>query len=750
MAMNRRAFLVNVGCSAIGAVAEVPEQSFGGKAKKTAASGSIFQVVENVSPGRSHNYPAYHDPLLPPSLIKLPLGAVQPEGWLRRQLDLMLDGITGRLPEYGAFVRPDNAWLHPESKVRYWEEVPYWFRGFYPLAVLTQDARCLKIASQYIEAIIASAQPDGYFGPQILKEVKGKNGRVLSDLGPHFLMIPALIHHAEHTGDPRIHALLFQFFKFCRSLPDDALIPVSKVLRRGWGGEDFGSIQPFYQQERGGDALLQIFWVYDKQPEPWLLDLAHRVYSHLRPPWDEWLNHHGVMFSHRFAAPGYYYPLSRDVHHLEESENWYTQTKMMWGQMPRGVMAMDERIRPRCVDPRQAFETCAMVESLRSFEQLGRISGKTLWADRCEDMMFNHFTAALTQNMKAVAYLTASNMPQRDGGGGHLFRNEVDGKNRSFIGYSPRNRCCGHNCGTGWPTFIENLWQATADDGLAAWCYSANTVTAKVGEGREECRFRMSTNYPFSGEIIVECLQGPKNQFPMYFRVPGWSRSADIHLNGREEQSVLAKAGAYLKVERTWRKGDILRINFGMEISLTHWTRNGSVTVDRGPLSYSIAIKENWQTHPDLGYPELYKATPEWPNWVALPESPWNYALLTSDKTVATDFELVQRNGNPLEPWSPDHAPLVLRCHAKRVANWGLQNRTVTELQPSPVATDAPTETIELVPLGCARLRISCFPIVGEGPGAREWKAVPETVDLATQPTDTFDTGVALTTFNDW
>lgn len=743
--IDRRAFLASLGCCAVGISTDAASQAKNQSPRK-GKSVEILEALPNDT--RNLAYSAPPNSLLSAPLIKLPLGAIRPEGWLMHQLELMLNGITGRLPEYGAFVTPANGWLHPDSQVGAWEEVPYWFRGFYPLAVLTQDPRCLKIANEYIEAILASAQSDGYFGPRKLKEVKGKDGRVVCDFGPHFLIIPALIQHVEYTGDSRVLPLLYNFFRFCHSVPEDAFIPTSKVLYRGWGGGDFGSIAPFFQQERGGDALPLIYWVYERRTDSWLLDLAYKVFRHLRPPWDEWLNHHGVMFSQRFAAPGYYYPLSHDRRHLQSSEDWYTQTKATWGQMPRGAMAMDERLRPRCVDPRQAFETCAMVESARSFQQLGRISGDPVWADRCEDMLFNHFTSALTQDMKAVAYLTAPNMAQRDGATGHLLRNELIGST-SFVGYTPRNRCCGHNSGMGWPGFAESLWLATADNGLLAWCYSSCTVTAKAGAHSATVNFQVKTDYPFSGDVRIECTHSDKTKFPLYLRIPRWARATTVQINGHEE-SFEAAEGRFLRIDRSWIKGDVVLVTFGMQTELTKWSRVGSVTVDRGPLSYSIAIKENWKQHPDLGDPKHYKGTPEWPNWEVLPESAWNYALVVTDEPIESQFEFIQRKGNLLEPWSPQSAPLAIRCHAKRLQSWRLQNRTVMELQPSPVAVDSPSEVIELIPLGCARLRISCFPVAGNGPGAWTWRELPETVDLATQPTNVFDSGTALSTFHDW
>jgi hypothetical protein len=57
----------------------------------------------------------------------------------------------------------------------------------------------------------------------------------------------------------------------------------------------------------------------------------------------------------------------------------------------------------------------------------------------------------------------------------------------------------------------------------------------------------------------------------------------------------------------------------------------------------------------------------------------------------------------------------------KKISNWGLENETVSELQQSPVKCDTPEEEVKLIPLGCARLRVSCLPRIGDSPDAREW-----------------------------
>jgi hypothetical protein len=74
------------------------------------------------------------------------------------------------------------------------------------------------------------------------------------------------------------------------------------------------------------------------------------------------------------------------------------------------------------------------------------------------------------------------------------------------------------------------------------------------------------------------------------------------------------------------------------------------------------------------------------------------------------------------QPWTVEASPIEIKALAKRIPNWNLENETVAELQPSPVRSDEPEERITLIPLGCARLRMSCLPTIGEVPEARQWE----------------------------
>ena len=84
------------------------------------------------------------------ALQPLPLGAIKPRGWLRRQLRIQADGISGHLDEFWPDVR-DSAWFGGQADS--WERAPYWLDGLVPLAFALDNKRLIdKVLLQYHEA----------------------------------------------------------------------------------------------------------------------------------------------------------------------------------------------------------------------------------------------------------------------------------------------------------------------------------------------------------------------------------------------------------------------------------------------------------------------------------------------------------------------------------------------------------------------------------------------------------------------
>ena len=94
----------------------------------TSASTTV-KVVERPGMGTACCFTTISKHLHPSALIKLPVGAVQPRGWLRVILERQRDGLNGQLGIISAWLdKNNNQWLS-DSGDHGWEEVPYWLRG---------------------------------------------------------------------------------------------------------------------------------------------------------------------------------------------------------------------------------------------------------------------------------------------------------------------------------------------------------------------------------------------------------------------------------------------------------------------------------------------------------------------------------------------------------------------------------------------------------------------------------------------
>src|SRR5689334_2826521 len=67
--------------------------------------------------GTNAYYPGNRPPLKQTALMKLPIGSIQPKGWIRQQLQLEADGFTGHLSEVSKFCKfQGSAWTDPSGE----------------------------------------------------------------------------------------------------------------------------------------------------------------------------------------------------------------------------------------------------------------------------------------------------------------------------------------------------------------------------------------------------------------------------------------------------------------------------------------------------------------------------------------------------------------------------------------------------------------------------------------------------------
>ena len=655
--------------------------------------------------GASANYVTNRAPLHLAPFLKLPIGSVQPQGWLRKALLMEAEGMTGKLKQISPWLKPEaNAWADKEGKGHSgWEELPYWLKGFGDLGYILQDKAIMAEAQEWIERVLASQREDGWFGPrELLTSLKGK-----PDLWPHMVMLNVLQSYFEYSGDKRVVPFMTRYFAWQHKLPASA----------------FG--EGYWPKLRAGDNIESIHWLYNRIEKPndngWLLELSQKIQENMADWKSDVIDWHNVNIAQGFRASAMFYPQSGNENHLSAAERNYQKVMGIYGQFPGGGFGGDENCRQGYIDPRQGFETCGIVEFTHSFELLTRISGNPVWADRCEYIAFNDFPAATTPDLKGLHYLTCANQVQLDRG------NKAPGiqNGGTMFSYSPFEvyRCCQHNVSHGWPYYAEELWLGSWDGGLCASLYSASVVKAKVGSSKQEVTLSETTDYPFGEVIRFKLTTSKAVRFPLYLRIPGWCEAPALAINGKA-QSVSAKPQSYLAVNRLWANGDQVELRFPMKVTTQTWAKNmNSVSVNYGPLTFSLKIGEKWTQ---------YGKNSQWPEWEVFPTTSWNYGLELDPAHPEKSIEVVRKKGSVSDwPFTPKTAPIELKAKARKIPNWQ-QDRLglVGLLQPSPAKTVEPVESVTLIPMGAACLRISAFPTVSTASDAHEWVAAPQSKPL--------------------
>ncbi|MFH5183821.1 beta-L-arabinofuranosidase domain-containing protein [Paenibacillus sp. TAB 01] len=314
----------------------------------------------------------------------LPLGSIKPEGWLRNQLRIQADGLTGHLEEHWPDVGPDNGWIGGQGES--WERGPYYLDGLLPLAYLLEDQRLIAKANKWVEWTLASQREDGQFGPARIETVNRDVDR-RQDWWHTMIMLKVLMQHEEATGDERIVPFLTRFFDYVR-------LHIIEQPLRGWA------------EARGSEMLLCILWLHGRTGQEALLELADIIAEqttswseifHDFPYWrkiEKWdWTTHVVNVAMGLKLPAIRYLLHGDPKERDSVHRGIDSLMTYHGQA-HGMFSGDEWLSG--THPSQGVELCAVVEYMYTLEQLTRILGEGKFGDILERVAFNALPAAIS------------------------------------------------------------------------------------------------------------------------------------------------------------------------------------------------------------------------------------------------------------------------------------------------------------------------------------------------------------------
>ena len=629
-------------------------------------------------------------PLTPNALSPLPLGAIRPEDWLLDQLRTQAEGLTGHLDEVWPDVGENCGWLGGDGDG--WERAPYYLDGLVALAWTLDDDALKAKAMCVIEWILSSQREDGWFGPE------GND-----DYWPLIAALRALRLYFTASNDRRVLVLMDRFFKY----------QYANLGERPLRG---------FAVARGGENMELVLWLYNITGQKHLIELCRR----LRAQTLDWPN-----YFHTFAntvpmskslkwerlsealdeeandpLAGEKRPYFQTQYHLSHGVNIAMGLKTPgvinlfksgfkeqggfrfgWDKLVRhhgvanGAFICDEHLNGN--SPTQGTELAAVVELMVSLETLlGLGDFNAEYADILEKLAYNALPAAFSADMTACQRAQQVNQVRVSreirkwynlGDDANLF--DPDRDDASFAA-----------CHQGWPKFVSSLWYATGDGGLQAISYAPCTVRATL-DG-VPARIRVSGGYPFAQSVEIRVSVKKPCEFPLYLRMPFWTRQPMVFLPDGEIMQV--RSGDTACVRRRWHSGDVLRLELGTVPRVTKWYHQ-SGAVELGPLLMALDPKVN-RSRDEAGDPVMAAA------------EPWNWALLRDEPMKA-----VYGKGGATA-FGVGEAPVRVLAKAAPV-DWPMDGASCASVPMVPVVDEDDASVIELVPYGGTTLRIGQFPL---------------------------------------
>ena len=627
----------------------------------------------------------------PAAFQALPLGSIKPKGWLLEQMKAQAGGLTGHLDEFWPDIK-DSGWVGGPGDG--WERAPYWLDGLVPLAYELDDPKLKAKANKWMDYILTHQNPNGWLGEEQSPASYQSNAPPPNprDPWPQFIILKCLTQYQEATGDPRVIPAMQREMKSLNAQLDQ---------------------QPLYDWNffRWCDLEVSVLWLYDRTEEPWLLELAEKVayqgynwpkhFSDLplkvRSPRWNWVGH-VVNNAMGLKTPALLYRLTGENRYRDLAPKALLEMDRYHGEA-NGLFSGDECLAGR--NPSQGTELCAIVETMFSLEMSLGALGNVTFGDRLEKVAFNALPAAFTTDYWCHQYDEQSNQIAC----GYI-REPIYTTNRgeaNVFGLEPQYGCCTSNMHQGWPKFTSHLWMGTPDGGLAVVAYAPSVLETSIS--KTKVQVELVTDYPFSEELVFKVVVSQPVDFPLYFRVPEWAQNATVQLPDGSSQSL--KAGTFEKVQRKWTGNETLTLRLPMTFHLAKGF-NDSMSVERGPLVYSLGIKAEWHNFMPFRYqPKGEKRYDQ----AALPLTQWSYGLVLDSNHPGNSltFQGGTIKGNP---FTLEGAPNKVQVKGKVLQDWGIEKGAAMPPPQSPVTSSSSEEELTLVPYGSTRLRITEFPVL--------------------------------------
>ena len=230
-------------------------------------------------------------------------------------------------------------------------------------------------------------------------------------------------------------------------------------------------------------------------------------------------------------------------------------------------------------------ETCAAIANVYWNHRMFLATGESKYIDVCERALYNNVLSGVSLSGDLFFY---DNPLESDG---------EHGRQRWF-----GCACCPGNV-TRFVASVPNYIYAAQGKDIYVNLYAQGK--ANIGGVELE----QTTDYPWDGKVRIRLNKGG-GKFSIKLRIPGWlkkhpfgnnlytyldaAKTADISVNGVK---VSHDNPDYVSIDRKWKKGDVIEINFPMEVRRVLANDNaeddrGKIALERGPVVFCLEGKD--------------------------------------------------------------------------------------------------------------------------------------------------------------
>jgi DUF1680 family protein len=541
-------------------------------------------------------------------LTALPFGSVKPTGWLKDQMQKDINGFVGNLDQIVPALINDPIYStgrlqkHSEAKdlgnlkegdlegdeqYKWWnsETQSNWWDGYLRNVFLLEDKAGIAKVTDYVEAILATQDEDGYIGiydKELRYNFNSENGELWSKA----TLYRGLLAYYEYTNDEKVFTAVERAVENVMvNYPINASSPFYSGNSFNGGvshGLTFTDVlERLYfhtKNEKYRDYAVFLYQnfsnTYQSEEDVQLKNMFNANYK---------LKSHGVhTFEHIRALIIATYASKNPE--LSKALNVYLDRIKNTTTISGGAIG-DEWIAERTADATHTgYEYCSLQELLDSYSLLLQKTGNATVGDDIENIFYNAAQGSRNPNHSCIAYLKTDNSFEMLG----TKNGEVEpDRKQTRYKYSPAHQdvavCCSPNAGRISPYFVQNAWMKERETTLVATLLMPNILNTKINEN--DIQIENITAYPNQNYFTLKITQLKPSKFTIKIRKPNWVKKVITN----EKFTIEAD---FIVIEREFMANDNVHISFDAEIEIKT-DNNGSHYFTYGALLFALPISAN-------------------------------------------------------------------------------------------------------------------------------------------------------------